>query len=219
MQMYRRQWNCRPCDLSFHAGKDMVSHLKLVHANHWQERQIPAVLEVSETVLDGNQQQACIMCNSTLFISSLMNHLAAHLEQLALFVLPPDDVEGPEAPSPEALSPLDPYDDDEDLHLHDTAAPIIPSQDTPFTEVSLSPAVRPSDLTNPGLGPGTSDWKLGYQTAWQSHVAKLNAEPQPLKSGHDENQSVDLSTAGGTRTFPCTYEGCNRVFDQVHKLK
>jgi len=117
MQMHRRQWKCRPCKDSFKTKEAMASHLRSSHPE-WEERQLPAVLEVSEAPLDGSQQ-SCPLCQLPFSLSVLLRHVAGHMEQLALFVLPSGDHGPPQEPSSAALSSLDTIDDDDDIWMGD----------------------------------------------------------------------------------------------------
>lgn len=130
MQMHRRQWNCRPCHTSYTKKEMMASHIRLVHGQLWDERQLPAVLEASERPIESGHQQACPLCDSELPLSALMAHVAGHMEELALFVLPAGDEDVPESPS-EALSSLDSVADD--IPLDPNFIPRTVPNNTPYT--------------------------------------------------------------------------------------
>lgn len=118
MQMHRRHWKCRPCSSSFETKELMASHLRSSHPE-WEERQFPAVLEVSEAPLDGSQHQTCPLCQLPFTLSVLLKHMAGHMEQLALFVLPSGEHGPPEEPSSAALSSLDTFDEEEERIAED----------------------------------------------------------------------------------------------------
>ncbi|KAK4458664.1 hypothetical protein QBC42DRAFT_20434 [Cladorrhinum samala] len=111
MQMHRRQWNCRPCHRSYAKKEMMESHIRLLHGQLGDKPQLAAVLEASERPIEPEYQQACPLCGSELALSALMAHVAGHMEELALFVLPAGDEDVPASPS-EALSSLDSVADD-----------------------------------------------------------------------------------------------------------
>jgi hypothetical protein len=121
MQMHRRQWSCGPCHTSFTAKEQMVAHVRSVHAHQWDERRLPAVLEASEAPAGGAEQQACLICSRRFSLSALMDHVAGHMEQLALFVLPTGSDELPENGSSGTLSSLDSDEEDPSLQQHSTS--------------------------------------------------------------------------------------------------
>ena len=84
----------------------MAAHVRSVHAHQWDEKHLPAVLEVSEAPAGGAEKQACLICSRQFSLSALMDHVAGHMEQLALFVLPTGSDELPEDESSAALSSL-----------------------------------------------------------------------------------------------------------------
>lgn len=127
-QMHRRQWNCRLCSTSYESKELMASHLRSRHSHHWEERQLATVLEVSEVPIEGGQKQACPICDTRMPVSSLMAHIADHMEQLALFVLPNDNDDMQEEPSSGALSSLDSDEDHQSDQFREV--PIVPTATT-----------------------------------------------------------------------------------------
>jgi hypothetical protein len=121
MQMHRRQWSCGPCHTSFTAKEQMAAHVRSVHAHQWDERRLPAVLEASEAPASGAEQQACLICSRQFSLSALMDHVAGHMEQLALFALPTGSDELPENGSSATLSSLDSDEEDPSLQQHSTS--------------------------------------------------------------------------------------------------
>ncbi|KAK4164375.1 hypothetical protein QBC43DRAFT_300476 [Cladorrhinum sp. PSN259] len=107
MQMHRRQWNCRPCNTSYPTKELMALHVRSIHEQLSDYRQLSAVLQVSEAPIDGGQEESCPFCKTQLPLSALMGHIAGHLEQLALFALPLGNEDTPASPSSGALSSLD----------------------------------------------------------------------------------------------------------------
>ncbi|RBR25764.1 uncharacterized protein FIESC28_01446 [Fusarium coffeatum] len=87
MQMHRRQWKCQKCDVGFHAKRLMADHLMKSHAES-VTAQLTICLEMSERPLDDDHRMECVLCPSQLSLSRLLEHLAQHMEDIALFVLP-----------------------------------------------------------------------------------------------------------------------------------
>jgi streptogramin lyase len=89
MQMHRRQWTCRQCEgTTFDSREPMEMHLRTNHAGSWTEQQFSILLDMSEGPLDETQILACPICPNELYLSRLLPHLADHMEEISLFVLP-----------------------------------------------------------------------------------------------------------------------------------
>jgi len=90
MQMHRRQWSCPhdDCYAIFDIQGSMVDHLRHKHSGSWTHSQLNVVLEVCEAPLDEARIVACPMCPNELYLSRLLTHLAKHMEEISLFVLP-----------------------------------------------------------------------------------------------------------------------------------
>ncbi|KAH7174588.1 uncharacterized protein B0J16DRAFT_348844 [Fusarium flagelliforme] len=87
MQMHRRQWKCQKCHVGFHNKISMADHLKKSHTES-ATSQLAIFLEMSERPLDDDYRMECVLCTSQLALSRLLDHLAQHMEEIALFVLP-----------------------------------------------------------------------------------------------------------------------------------
>jgi len=88
MQIHRRQWTCRQCNEPYESIDDMVSHLEQVHAGSWTKHQLPVLLEMSEGPLDETKQRTCPICLYEDFLNRVLEHMARHMEEIALFALP-----------------------------------------------------------------------------------------------------------------------------------
>lgn len=66
----------------------MKRHLLEKHAEQFPESQIMIMVDICERPMDDDEDADCPICLATLSLSALWTHLAAHLEELALFVLP-----------------------------------------------------------------------------------------------------------------------------------
>lgn len=66
----------------------MRKHLLDTHSGDFPESQLAIMVDICERPLDDNEDADCPICLATLSLSALRIHLATHLEELALFVLP-----------------------------------------------------------------------------------------------------------------------------------
>ena len=66
----------------------METHLKAHHHGLFSESQLRIVLDMCDRPIDDSEQSRCILCGEEMSLSMLKNHLAMHLEDIALFVLP-----------------------------------------------------------------------------------------------------------------------------------
>lgn len=66
----------------------MKRHLLEKHAGKFPESQIMIMVDICERPIDDDEDADCPICLATLSLPALRTHLATHLEELALFVLP-----------------------------------------------------------------------------------------------------------------------------------
>ena len=88
MQMHRRQWVCHDCHAPFDTKDLMVAHLHDKHSGSWNHHQLPVLMDICEAPLDEARIIACPMCPNELLLNRLLSHLAEHMEEISLFVLP-----------------------------------------------------------------------------------------------------------------------------------
>ncbi|KAJ5184564.1 hypothetical protein N7472_009404 [Penicillium cf. griseofulvum] len=90
LQIHRRNYVCKVCEKMCSSRKEMSAHLR----EHYDESISPSQLEV---ILDFCNRQvdileyekhSCLVCGEELLLPALQGHLAAHMEDIALFVLP-----------------------------------------------------------------------------------------------------------------------------------
>ena len=87
--MHRRQWICASCShQKFSSRNDIKIHLLAKHAGQFPESQLMIMVDICERPMDDDEDADCPICLATLSLSALRAHLATHLEELALFVLP-----------------------------------------------------------------------------------------------------------------------------------
>jgi hypothetical protein len=90
MQMHRRQWVCPfvECSSKFSEKLRLQTHLQDKHPKSFSSTQIPILIDICERAEDLSDDSDCALCLGTLPLQDLQTHLACHLEELALFVLP-----------------------------------------------------------------------------------------------------------------------------------
>ncbi|KAK5742069.1 hypothetical protein LTR17_003577 [Elasticomyces elasticus] len=110
LELHRRQWHCPLCtgiDKMFHSAKQLENHLLSRHADRLPQAIVRSIAEAnSSPSTEYAMQDACALCDDwspstldhapdddrdqTILISvkKVEEHIATHLEQLALFALP-----------------------------------------------------------------------------------------------------------------------------------
>ncbi|KAK0798267.1 hypothetical protein LTR75_009566 [Friedmanniomyces endolithicus] len=106
MEKHRRQWFCHLCSWDTTASpSDLVEHLRQSHGDAMDEHEMQLMPSVSSTPMDKIDARQCRLCNWTEILrpanpgipahapilvtqSRFLQHLAHHLEQLALFAIP-----------------------------------------------------------------------------------------------------------------------------------
>ncbi|KAF7505310.1 hypothetical protein GJ744_001013 [Endocarpon pusillum] len=90
-QMHRRQWVCGGnCGEICSTRDAMAAHFRYSHPESISESQIPICLDICERPIDLHQPTACMLCLEELSLLQLQGHIAEHMEEIALFVLPKD---------------------------------------------------------------------------------------------------------------------------------
>ncbi|KAK8136616.1 hypothetical protein PG984_004556 [Apiospora sp. TS-2023a] len=112
MQMHRRLWSCTLCPYKSTVRQDFAAHLLESHERECQRSQIPLLLEINHGPMEESAPQKCIFCHKQTSLRRLMNHMAGHLEILALFALHAATDDTTEEFSSAELSPLDSEGDD-----------------------------------------------------------------------------------------------------------
>ena len=110
LQEHRQQWVCDICEISLHSVQSFKTHLTENHSGAFFESQTTALVARSARPLLRINASACPLCDYeatvrhkldilhpttepiTVSIRAFRNHLGRHLEQLALFVLPKEEV-------------------------------------------------------------------------------------------------------------------------------
>lgn len=114
----------------------MENHLWQEHADSVNSRQIPVFLDMCERPIDLTTKTSCSFCPEEMDLSKLLNHLAEHLEELSLFVLPIQVTE----------------DDEETGDVHSKKVNPVPNSDElselVFAENDISRPSRDSDQSS-----------------------------------------------------------------------
>lgn len=110
----------------------MSSHIKQSHAQSFEQSQLPVLLEICERPMDETNLQTCPFCRQKDLVKKLMEHVAGHLEELALFVLPSGESEPRDEESSGMLSSMNSAEDDiyytEETELAAAASAIVASK-------------------------------------------------------------------------------------------
>ncbi|KAK8111515.1 C2H2 and C2HC zinc finger [Apiospora kogelbergensis] len=106
MQMHRRMWSCRLCVYTSTVKQNLARHLQESHETECQPNQAPLLLEASNVPMEESAPQRCCFCHKETSLKRAMDHIAAHLEDLALFVLHTATGDVPEENSSAGLSSL-----------------------------------------------------------------------------------------------------------------
>lgn len=127
--------------------------MKEHHPDKTSEIELPMLLDMCERPASSDEKDACPLCSEELTLLELRSHLAAHLEDLALFVLPAGiDEESNDAASDIAEAPQQPPeypDDDEQDSSSNSPYSESPSRTDEFEVESTSP--RTQNMLSHGL--------------------------------------------------------------------
>lgn len=87
MQAHRREWVCEDCRKTFYTRSEIITHLRTIHGSLFTKKQLPIIADRCERA--NTSDQPCPLCDvPALPPARLRSHIARHLQQLALFVLP-----------------------------------------------------------------------------------------------------------------------------------
>jgi len=66
----------------------IVEHISNKHFNGLEAHQISTFADMCEREIDATESEQCLICLETMSLFRLQQHLATHMEEIALFVLP-----------------------------------------------------------------------------------------------------------------------------------
>ncbi|OIW26837.1 hypothetical protein CONLIGDRAFT_707345 [Coniochaeta ligniaria NRRL 30616] len=88
LQLHRRQFICQECGTVTTGRNTMASHL----GQHYSQPLVPSrlsiLLDICNRPVDEISVDSCLICAESMPLSALQAHLAGHMEDIAIFVLP-----------------------------------------------------------------------------------------------------------------------------------
>ncbi|KAH8882462.1 hypothetical protein GQ53DRAFT_665989, partial [Thozetella sp. PMI_491] len=90
LQIHRRKYICNRCPTSCPTRKAMETHLREHYSGSIHPAQWAAILDLCDRPLEKQNtgKEQCFICREELPSSTLQEHLATHMEEVSLFVLP-----------------------------------------------------------------------------------------------------------------------------------
>ncbi|KAF4964777.1 hypothetical protein FSARC_7376 [Fusarium sarcochroum] len=94
LQIHRRKYTCKECSDTCSSKDDMSRHLWKHYGGRITPAQVDVILDMCDNKRDdpSHEIESCLICGEELSLPLLQSHLAAHMEDIALFVLPDADV-------------------------------------------------------------------------------------------------------------------------------
>ncbi|KAI0538723.1 hypothetical protein GGR58DRAFT_467145 [Xylaria digitata] len=95
-QIHRREYVCQRCRNRCASRQEMSTHLQGHYGDSIPSAQMNIILDLCDRQVDpsGNHTDSCILCGEEMLLSALYDHVATHMENLSVFVLPaPEDDE------------------------------------------------------------------------------------------------------------------------------
>ncbi|PMD20206.1 hypothetical protein NA56DRAFT_705018 [Hyaloscypha hepaticicola] len=95
LQIHRREYVCKECHKTYSNRKEISTHLRGHYGESISPAQLGVILDLCDHQVDvsNNEKDSCLICGDELSLSALQGHLAAHMEDIALFILPNTDEE------------------------------------------------------------------------------------------------------------------------------
>ncbi|EAW17234.1 C2H2 type zinc finger domain protein [Aspergillus fischeri NRRL 181] len=90
LQIHRREFVCKECYKRCPSRNEMSTHLREHYGESIPPAQLSVILDLCDHQVDVSdyEKTTCFVCGEELSLSALQGHLAAHMEDIALFVLP-----------------------------------------------------------------------------------------------------------------------------------
>ncbi|TIA29987.1 hypothetical protein D6C78_09876 [Aureobasidium pullulans] len=87
--VWKRKWICpEDCRETFRSKSAIIEHISNKHFNGLEAHQISTFADMCEREIDATESEQCLICLETMSLFRLQQHLATHMEEIALFVLP-----------------------------------------------------------------------------------------------------------------------------------
>ena len=88
-QLHQRIWTCgNHCNRKFSTPQLLKDHMLDCHLGTFAESQLPILIDMCERPADPDERASCPLCGVEETLRALRPHVASHLEDIALFVLP-----------------------------------------------------------------------------------------------------------------------------------
>jgi hypothetical protein len=87
MNMHRLVWSCDDHGCVFTTQADLVEHVRETHSERLTETQMSILVDMSQRPVGAQTIACCTMCSHEYQVTGLYEHMAEHLESLALFSL------------------------------------------------------------------------------------------------------------------------------------
>ena len=195
----------------------MIQHLMIEHSSIVDERQISSYADMCEREIDDTALDACLICSERMSLSRLHSHLATHMEEIALFVLPltqnDDEVELIEESSQTSIT---------DSKNASAVRPITALNASPgarITVVQQTPVKPISAGSIPVIGNFTSVNNrlpvLNYPTGTATTTTSKKKKKHITVSSNREQHLSTSPLAGGPPVFPRVH----RKFLDIETLK
>ncbi|GAW16184.1 hypothetical protein ANO14919_056070 [Xylariales sp. No.14919] len=188
-QIHRREYVCQRCRNRYASRKDMLTHLQGHYGDSIPPAQMDVILDLCDRQVDPSNHhiEPCILCGKECLLSKWHDHVAAHMEDLSIFVLlAPEDDEG----QPEGS-------------ISSGGADVLGSNDDSTSSVSEAGSLGFSEAGDHGQIPTEfakifADKEPGYASKFSAWNATSEDKHQrPLDSIFDPDFPPDLGEAMG----------------------
>ncbi|RSL99813.1 hypothetical protein CEP52_009470, partial [Fusarium oligoseptatum] len=90
LQIHRRKYVCKDCPKTYSSRTEMSAHVREHYGESISQGQLGVILDLCDQQDDGmnGEKDECLVCGEELSFLALQRHLATHMEDMALFVLP-----------------------------------------------------------------------------------------------------------------------------------
>lgn len=208
-QLHQRSWICgNKCNCKFSSPHLFKEHMLECHLGTFAEPQLPILIDMCERPADPDERASCPLCGEQATLRTIQAHVASHLEDIALFVLPVEtddhdtDANSHQAKLPrekdnrldeDKISTLGSFDKDEDV--------LAPVQDSKVSETALK---NKEEYLQPEVGDRLNkndrDYSLPEARSWL-HTAK-SRDSQKSADLYRVNDEVHIQTARGVDPTP-----------------
>lgn len=238
LQAHWRAWTCPfGCIGEYSSSPALRNHLDRNHAIDVADHDMDAAVNLSSKANVSRGEGVCPLCHDfdIKSIHQYRSHVGQHLEQLALFVLPPPDEEegeGEEADDDdddrfgdEASRPSE----DNDLGMEEIRGQYEPAREQKNEQVDqavVSDDVLESGRTSPKLqGIRGETYRRAFKRAWMDLTAERRKAEEDSKQRKDGADSVELPISSQVQKpektrFTAEYETYNlKLSEEIQDLR